>query len=854
MVCAILLSIDMHAGMLLDKGMDLNTINEMLKKTLDHTQPSVGGIDLQMVDFNYDKKNIKDLLNDYAEKLSLNIVYPPTEQITAEVTFNAGRKISIAQGWSFVKMILEQSGYSLIMKSPGICSLVPVSKIATEPLPLYIGVDFNQLPDSMERVRYIYYCTNISIPRQKQEMITIISNIIGANPQDKTSLQFEDNSNAIIFTTRADLIKSAMQLVKILDESGFEQAVEIVKLEHALAKNVVELFQKMIGGETSQPGAGFVSVGTQQRARVFSEMIKVLNLDPDNVRHLNSIVIIGKPTDIQEVRNFIAKYIDIAQEKGGSFFHVVELQWLQAVDFAEVLNNLTQAASANAQSTASANSSNISFDPHIKIIAESVRKTSSVGIPQGVQLGVAQDNGISNTVQRGANKLVIACSARDWERIQELIKQVDVPQKQVIIEALIMDLDATFVRKLGTQLRTQGITTSIFPKNMQAQAAMLTYHILGDSGPNADLNELTLTGDLADILNPDGVAGTGGASVLSQPQVSSSIPNPGSVGSGPGAFTSSTLGLITGGKARTGGAWAFFQLLSRHSSSKIFTRPVVMALNNQQVVTKRAIIKNLLGGVTAGTNPTVNYEQVNAEVTVKFTPIISSNSSINLSINLNMNLWADPDNVQDGTQFKRKIQTNVSLQSGDVLVLGGVMKERANVSKNAVPFFERIPVVGNFFSARNKDASKTQFFVVVRATSVLPREQGGMGPITNAAAHYMVEQLAETEDNFANLKDPITRWFFNGDRDGTESEYLYDKVHNLSKYDYGVQGVELEQDKPKQWHEKADHQGGNIRIGWFSDYKSQEPAASGPATDADMQNLSQLLQGMNNPFENRLNV
>jgi len=854
-------------GMLLDSDMVPAGFEKKIQASEDQYEKarkrSISGISSEIVDFVYDQKSIRDLLNEYAEKLGINILYPETETITAKVTFDAGRKLTVAEAWDFVKMILEQAGYTLVLRVPGVYAIIHNSKAFTEPLPLYIGVDFNQLPDSMERIRYVYYFGNISATKQKGELTTIITNILG--PQDiKNTCIFEDSSNSIILTTRADMIKAVMQLLVVLDEGGFQQSVEILKLEHALAKDVTELFGQIIGGGANK-AAGFVSTAATPRSRYFSEMTKVINLDAENARHLNSVVIIGKPTDIEEVIKFIKKYLDIPQESGKSFFHVVELQWLQAVDFATVLQTLTAAGSGGgtAQSTGSI-ISDIGFDPHIKIVAEATQTTSNAGVSnQSGQSGqssntnsgqIAGITGIQNTGQRGANKLIIACSSRDWERIKVLIEQIDVPQKQVIIEAIVMDLSVEFVRGLGAQMRTQGIATSIFPKNMQAQAGLVVQNILGNVGTSAnqgDPNYYNLVGDLSDILNPGGLASAGGGSLI---QPNATTLGPGVPSAAPSTFNGSALGLISGGKARTDGAWAFFQLISTHNASKVFTRPVTMALNNQPVTVTGQIYKNLISNVVTGTNPTINYTQEPATVKINFTPLISDNNAINLQVILNLTLWLLPDNVLSGTKLTRALTTNVSMKSGDVLVLGGLLSEQAQLSKTSVPFFERIPIIGNLFASRSKSSTKSRLFVVIRATTVEPRMQGGMNSATKAAANYMIDQLAETEETFATLKDPITRWFFNSDSETTPSEYFEHKVTNLSTIDYGQKENEVAHEHPIPWHEKIAQQGGNMRLGWLSGVKDDNEFASGPANDVEMDKLAKLLQSVNNPFETRLNV
>jgi general secretion pathway protein D len=833
--------------MLLDLDMKTEEVEKLVKAREEEIKKerkkSQSGVSSELVEFNYSQKNIKELVSEFAQKLGINILYPETDPLAVQVTFNVGRKLTVAEAWEFVKMILEQAGYTLILRVPGVYTVMQNKSAAKEAIPLYINVDYNQLPDGMDRIRYMYTFANINIGKQFQaDLNPILMNILGSA---ETFIP-DNNSNAIIFTHRSDLIKSAMQILTVFDESGITQTTEIMKLDHAQAADVVTLFTSVMVGDSSKKGAGFLSTNTIQRARYFSESLKVLNLDAQNARNLNSIVIIGKQEDVDQVKNFVKKYLDIPQEKGKSFFHVVELEWIQAEDFAKNLNNLISAGSGGGAQSTSTIISDIGFDPYIQIMAEKTRQGSNVGTSQSTQ---SQSNAAPNTGQRGGNKLIIACSDRDWQRIDQLIKAIDKPQKQVIIEGLVMDLDSTFVRNLGAQIRTQGITTSVFPKNMQAQAALLAPAVLGNapgSGTYAS-SYYDLVGDLSDLLNPTGIGGSG--TDLTNPNgtpltaATSTSFTPGSV-----------LGLISGGKSKTNGAWAFFQLLSSHSGSKIFTRPVLMALNNQTVTVNSTVTKNLQSSVSGTVNPVLSYVQQDATVNMSFTPIISYNNTVNMTINLTLNNWEDLTDPANGTYAKRSVTTNVSLKNGDVLVLGGLITNTSIVSKRSVPLFEKIPIIGNFFASRRKSTDKKQLFIVIRTTVVEPRTHAGMGQMTKYAADYMVDQLAETEEVFGSLKDPITRWFFNSNRAESPSEYLEDSIDHLSKEDYGLESLRTELAHPKSWHEKISEKGANIRVGWFSDVKSKDHEASAPATTEDMQKLQSLLKNIQNPFESRLVV
>jgi general secretion pathway protein D len=831
--------------MLLDHHADMAQIEKEISQASKKRKKSIATKSSELIDFVYQQEPLKELLNHFASKLNINILYPETETITTLVSFNAGKKITMSEAWNFVQMILEQAGYTLIMRDSASYVLVSNIKTYQEPLPLYLGVDYNQLPDTMQRVRFMYFFTNISVTKQQTELQTILSNILPP-AEFKNQLQLEPTTNAMILTARADVIKNIMQLITVLDETGFAQAVELYALQHTQAKDIVELFKSILTSSDPTKKAGFVNLSSGIRAKYFSDNVRVENLDPANTRQLNTIILMGKTQDIEEIKKFIKKYLDIPQDKGSSFFHVVDLQWVQAQHLTNLLTNLIQGgASASGQSTSTASSSELTFDPQIKVVSETITQGLAGGASSTTSSS-SSDAAQQNTVQRGANRIVVACTPRDWDRIEPLIKQLDIPQKQVIIEALVVDLSLEFIKKLGAQIRTRGITPAIFPKNLQAQAGLLDYNVIQ---PMNDPDYFSLCGDLSDILNPDF---PGSPPALTTPSTSNSIPQPpGGSGAANSGFVGSTVLMLSGGKGSTNGVWAFFQMLSQHLSSKIFTRPVIMVGNNQTGFVESSYTKNLPGTVTQGTNPTVNYQQVSAPIKVKFTPLISDNNVVNLQIDFNLITYTLPDDVTSGTQNIRTLKTNVSLKNGDVLILGGLTKEQTQVSKRSVPFIESIPIIGNFFTSRTKDAVKSQLYMLVRTSVTTPKKGGGMSKITQTASNFIVDQLADVENNFANLKDPITRWFFNTAHYETASEFFEEKITEMPKNDYGLSEMNFKTDHTGHKILNSERDSKSMTVGWFSDQKSESPYASQAVTEddsSDMDKLSKLLKNIDNPF------
>ncbi|NBV40465.1 hypothetical protein EBR77_01330, partial [bacterium] len=93
-------------------------------------------------------------------------------------------------------------------------------------------------------------------------------------------------------------------------------------------------------------------------------------------------------------------------------------------------------------------------------------------------------------------------------------------------------------------------------------------------------------------------------------------------------------------------------------------------------------------------------------------------------------------------------------------VLGGLTQESLTKAKNSVPGLSAIPVLGNLFSSRSYSSDKTQLFILIRPTVIMPRRQKGMGKLTRNAYEMMNQEMVTSEDIFGSLKDPVTHWFF----------------------------------------------------------------------------------------------
>ncbi len=697
-----------------------------------------------LIDFKFEKRDLKDILNEFAQLRGVNILYSSTTQLNSKVTFDAGKKITFMKAWELLLMMIEQAGFSLVNQGKDLYTLIPAEGVGNSPLPVYMNVHIDELPQTAERIRYVYHFKNISLTNQQADITNVVKNFFDQKTINQ-QLLFDPNFNAMIITAKGETIKAVMQFINIFDQAGEKQIAEVINLKYANAKEVEAIFTDIING---QDGSNKTKTAQKPTAAVdsntlFSPATKVKSLfgnlaygQGSAAVYPNSLAIIGKKSDVDHVKQFIMKTLDVPLEQGLSFYHVVDLQWISADAAATILNALKSPPSGSGQST-STNLSNLAFDPSIQIVPEAITK----GVSPSGDMTQPLANGVQNIVQRGSNKLIIAAAHKDWARLHEVIKKIDIPQKQVIIEALVLDLSLLFTHKLATQIRTTGLVNSIFPKNMQAQAAMLLPAILSNDG-SAAASSTSLNGDLSKIL---GIIDIPGAETQSN---------------------SSTI-VMVGDAKNTNGIWAFFQILALHASTKTVSRVFVTARNNQPAVVSNSITKRLPGKLTAGVTATVSYQTVSAPVDISFTPLISGDDIINLQIMVNATYWNDPTGPISGTSTNRLLQTNFSLKDGQVAVLGGLTRDQSQVTFRGVPFLSKIPILGPLlFSNKLHRQDKNKLVMVVKVSKVKPLNDGGMGKITRRmakVANHLLDGAADDEELFSSIKDPISRWIFNED-------------------------------------------------------------------------------------------
>ncbi len=717
--------------------------------------------------FQFKDEPLSEVVNYLAQIMKINMVLPAgDEALSQKLTYQLPEKITISTAWEHVLTVLKVAGYSVINQNNFYYVKKNGPNINKESLPLYIQTPAEQLPNDDQRIRLMYYFSNINVASSSggggSPIATLLQNMLSTS----ASFMFETSMNAVIISDYSRNVRSAMKLLERLDTHGPTESVIIIPLKHVNAAMVAQLFQQLIPASGIQtqsdafsgaPTDGPTGPSTAE-SQYFSQSTRIVSI-PRN----NSLVIMGKKEALEHIKNFIKTNIDVPLKKGESVIHIYPLEYLDAQTLAPILQKIVSSqnssndpnsgggaygSSTGQSTTTSATQGNERFFNGVIIMAEPISQTNTNGgSGSGQSTWWTTGDSLDATFtapppsQRGGNRLIVAATQEDWVRIKKLIKEMDIQQPQIALEVLVVDLTLSGIKVLGSQLRNiDGLNWT----SLNAQTSHLgSLVVTGDPTPTA-ADALK-----SDLLEPYNSAGD---TLASQADAGSLI-----------------LALRDKG---TDSMWWVAQILRSANYAKVLAQPFAIALNNQLTSFGTQESRILSGNATVvkGAN-VVQLQQINAKINLAIQPRISENGNINLGLNISISQFTS-DSASNGNQDNRQITTNANVKDGEVLILGGLTKNKLSSEELETPILGKIPVLKWFFARKQKTTTKDNLMVFICAKKMTPSANAFYDIFTASKIEHATNVLESHGETFESLRDPINRWFFGAKHENVTSSHM----------------------------------------------------------------------------------
>lgn len=475
-------------------------------------------------------------------------------------------------------------------------------------------------------------------------------------------------SNAIIVSDTAVNIARIREVIARIDKAAVASA-DVVRLQHASAEDMVRMLEQLEKAGTSQGQPD----------------IKALTLVAD--KRTNSVLVSGDELQRARIRALI-RNLDMPLAQSGNA-RVIYLQYAKAKNVAEVLSRVLQ---------------------NVEKAAPGQAATTTQG-----KAAVEADE--------GTNSLIITAPADVMSTLLNIVARLDIRRAQVLVEAIIVEINARDGRDLGIQwlfLNDSGV--------------------YGSSSTGNGLNTGTAGAAFGQVPGGDDDDGASGLDPrLALGQV---------IGNRPGQV----LGI-----GRVGDNFSFnvvLNALQQNSDANILSTPSLLTLDNEEasIVVGQNVpfltgsyTSTGTGGTSTPGNPFQTIERENVGITLKVTPHINDGDSLVLEIVQEVSSLtgaASVVNAADVITNERKIETKVLANNGQTIVLGGLIQDDVQTNVTKVPLLGDIPGIGRLF--RSSSTSKTKQHLMVFLRPIIVRDGRELDGATGEKYRYMRDlQLQE---------------------------------------------------------------------------------------------------------------
>ncbi len=321
------------------------------------------------------------------------------------------------------------------------------------------------------------------------------------------------------------------------------------------------------------------------------------------------------------------------------------------------------------------------------------------------------DKSISIWAEPQTNALVVTAPPKVMRSVMSIVDRLDIRRAQVLVEAILVEMS--------------------YDKSMD----------LGINWLVADTDADGISVPAGGFVQP--VDGTGIGQIIQ------GILNPEALAGLPSGLT---LGL--GQIVENGTSWAaLVRAIGGIGNTNIIATPSVVTLDNEEAEIKIAQeVPFVTGQYTnqgvstpgGNVNPFQTIQREEVGNILKITPQINEGDSVMLKIAQEASSIAASSqqvSTNDLITNKRTISTNVMVEDGGIIVLGGLISDEVRESKSQVPFLGAIPVIGELFKTRSVDKVKTNLMVFIRPR--IMRDGVDAAIETNAKYNYIREQQLE---------------------------------------------------------------------------------------------------------------
>ena len=537
-------------------------------------------------------------------------------------------------------------------------------------------------------------------------LVAVLRPLISPN----NTINVTPGTNALVITDYADNLQRLGRIITTLDLPTATD-VEVIGLKHAIALDLAPLLQRLIeSGHAALPVAAAAAgapatTDNQYKTTIIPE-----------VRTNSLILRAANPARLAQARTLIEKLDQPGSAAASGNLHVV---YLKNADAARLANTLRAAMQGQAGSMLpGANLGGTTALTGSSGLTGNTPPGSGTGSSMGSSLGSGSNTNLATTggqiqADTATNSLIITAPEPQYRQLRAVIDQLDGRRAQVLVESLIAEVDANKAAQFGIQWQ----------------------NVMGQKGGTVGILGTNFGSDGNNLLNL-AIRGGSGAVV-------------------PGA------GLNVATASQVNGVYVLNSLanfLQTNADSNILSTPTLLTLDNEEAkivvgqnvpfVTGQYTNNNTVNGAV---NPFQTIERRDVGLTLRVKPQISETGNVKLTIYQEVSSVVN-NSVGSTTGLitnKRSIESNVLVQDGSIVVLGGLLADEYANNGAGVPWLSNIPWLGALFRNESRERKKTNLMVFLRP--VVLRD----GDATEALSTQRYQQMLGAQQGTHQPATPV---------------------------------------------------------------------------------------------------
>jgi general secretion pathway protein D len=651
--------------------------------------------------WNLTNVNIHTLINEIALETGKNFVVSP--QVTGNVTFISSYALTNQELYQAFLALLEVSGFDAISDG-AVTKIIPEAFSKEEGAPV---LTVNQVKSTDEIA--------VTVVRVKYGSATDLVKVLKQLVFHFGYMETYAPTNDIIISDRANNISRLLKLIHRLDKPS-AISIDVIHLKYAQAADIVSNVSSLL----------------QQKGEVTSG----LTLAADD-RSNDVLLHGGTPEQYLQIRSLISQ-LDVPLNTKSVNTEVIYLKYLRAEKFAVILNGFIEnyikekggrVTSSSARFTApnlysgpekseSAQLNNSTQNPLINTgqnSAQNAGSNSASGVDfSNMTQKQPKSGSVSAFVQweESTNAVIVSVPADLMVKLKSVVAKLDIRRPQVLIEAVIAEIEVDRANELGIELNTGG----------KIQILTRFNSTLPLSGTGNDNNVAISNPPVADAVG-QGLTGA--------------------------YFAGNNLRLL-------------LRALESDSRSNILSTPNIVTLDNEpaqiKVGQKISFAVGQIQNNPTGGNPFNFYNQQDVGLILTINPQITPDGAIKLIIEQELSNVL-PGQVSAGSNpnlSERFIHTTVMANDGEVLVLGGLIQNEWQEITSKVPVLGDIPLLGLLFRSHEKQLTKQNLMIFLRPT-ILYEDKNTVHVVGSKYENLRQQQLeTQQEINVANkMTSPV---------------------------------------------------------------------------------------------------